>query len=235
MSYRDHVLSLLRNVNRQIFPVRALTDLGTQPVSANFGRDRGTPIDRVYIEAFLQKHQHLVTGTTLEIAEDTYSRRFGQKVTKHEILHVDPTAPGVTIEGNLTQPEALPHDRIDCFICTQTYNFIADVETALRGTYQLLKPGGVVLATVGGISQVSTYDSTRWGDYWRFTPQGIRYLFERVFPEENVEVEVWGNCFATTLFLQGLAYEEIDARKLYPADERYPVTISVVARKPEVV
>lgn len=232
MSYRDYVLSLLRNVNRRVFPVRVLTDLGTQPISANFGRDRGTPLDRIYIEAFLEKHRHLVTGTTLEIAEDTYSRKFGENITRHEILHVDPTAPGVTMLGDLTKPESLPADRIDCFVCTQTYNFIPEVEAAIRGTFQVLKPGGVVLATVGGISQISAYDSARWGDYWRFTPQGIRHVFERVFPKENVEVEVWGNCFATTMLLQGLAFEEIDARKLYPADDRYPVTLSVVARKP---
>jgi hypothetical protein len=32
-----------------------------------------------------------------------------------------------------------------------------------------LKPGGVLLATVSGISQISRYDMYRWGDYWRFT------------------------------------------------------------------
>jgi len=42
-----------------------------QPISRVFGFDRGTPIDRVYIENFLEKNKNLIKGVVCEIAEDT--------------------------------------------------------------------------------------------------------------------------------------------------------------------
>src|SRR3954466_14293166 len=52
--------------------------LGTSvPLSTEFGFDRGTPIDRYYIEAFLAANAGDVRGRVLEIGDDSYSRQFG--------------------------------------------------------------------------------------------------------------------------------------------------------------
>ncbi len=48
-----------------------------EPVSKVFGFDRGTPIDRVYIEDFIKKNSKYIKGVVCEIAENTYSRKFG--------------------------------------------------------------------------------------------------------------------------------------------------------------
>jgi hypothetical protein len=39
----------------------------TAPFSATFGFDRGTPIDRYYLERFLNSHRALITGRVLEV------------------------------------------------------------------------------------------------------------------------------------------------------------------------
>jgi hypothetical protein len=41
-----------------------------QPVSREFGYDRGLPIDRYYIERFLEAHRWDIYGRTLEIGDD---------------------------------------------------------------------------------------------------------------------------------------------------------------------
>lgn len=132
--------------------------ISTRPASYDFGLSRGTPIDRYYIESFLQENKTDIRGVVLEIAESTYTKQFDHGVTSFEVLHVDASNRKATIIGNLTQPETLPEKMVDCFICTQTLNFIFDVRKAIEGCFRLLKDGGVFLGTVSGISQISRYD-----------------------------------------------------------------------------
>src|SRR6185503_1474005 len=48
-----------------------------RPVSRTFGYDRGLPVDRYYIESFLERNRRDIDGRTLEIGDDEYTRRFG--------------------------------------------------------------------------------------------------------------------------------------------------------------
>ncbi len=153
-----------------------------KPVSAVFGLDRGTPVDRYYVEKFLQKNASCIRGRILEVGDSHYSRKFaGEKAGSFEVLHATPENKAATIIGDLTDTATLPLNSFDCFICTQTFNFIFDVQKAIVGAHYLLKPGGVLLSTVAGISQISRYDMDRWGDYWRFTTASVQKLFEPVF------------------------------------------------------
>ena len=202
----------------------------TQPVSRVFGTDRGTPIDRFYIEKFLSENQNFINGKVLEIAESRYSKRFGKNVTSYEVLHVEQKS-NATIVGDLTKPETLPENLVDCFICTQVLNFIFDFHKAIQGAYHLLKPNGVVLATVGGISQLSAYDADRWGHFWSFYPQGIERAFKNIFGEQNVEVKVYGNSLSAISFIKGIAHQELTHEELNFHDPNFPVSITIVARK----
>lgn len=206
-----------------------LDDIG--PVSRHFGEDRGTPIDRYYIDKFLASQTQLIRGTVLEIADSKYSHKFGSEVSKYEVLHINHDNPKATIIGDLTNPVTLPVNKIDCFICTQTFNFIYNFADAIRGAYQVLKPGGYLLTTVSGPCQISRYDMNRWGDYWRFTTLSALKTFEEIFGEGNVEVDYYGNCLATVGLIRGIAVEEIPSGKLDFKDPDYQVTITVIARK----
>ena len=226
------IAELLRYLTRKKTRV-VFNDLAAvKPVSALFGIDRGTPIDRYYIERFLADRAALIRGRVLEIGDSHYSRRFGgDRVTVFEVLHATPQNRAATIVGDLTEVSTLPANAIDCFICTQTFNFIFDVQKAVAGAHFLLKPGGVLLATVGGISQISRYDMERWGDYWRFTTASIQKLFEPVF-RGGIELETYGNVLAATAFLQGIAVEELPDRTLLDEhDPDYQLLITIVARK----
>lgn len=202
-----------------------------EPISRVFAFDRGTPIDRVYIEHFLESNRHLIQGTLCEIADNSYSKQYGSNVTKYEILHYTNDNSKATIVGDLTKIETLPKESIDCFILTQTLNFIYDFKSAIVGLHTMLKTGGVALVTVAGISQISRYDMDRWGDYWRFTDLSIKKAFEEIFGEENVEVNTYGNVLTATAFLQGISAEELTKDELFYIDNDYQVTITIKAMK----
>jgi SAM-dependent methyltransferase len=197
------------------------------PIDSGFGRGRGQPVDRHYIETFLHQHAKDIRGHVLEVADDTYTEQFGgDRVTRHDILHVDDSNPRATLIADLTDAAEVPSDRFDCFICTQTLTYIYDVKGALATIHRILRPGGVLLATVPGISQMSPYDRDRWGEYWRFTAQSLGRLLGEAFGSHNVAVEAYGNVLASTAFLQGLCAGDLRSDELEHRDQRYQMLIA---------
>jgi len=205
------------------------------PISRVFGLDRGLPIDRYYIEGFLSGHASDIVGHVLEIGDNTYTRKFGgDRVTTCDVLGVQAGNPSATIVADLTRADQIRPGTFDAIVCTQTLHVIYDVRAAIQTLYRILKPGGVLLATLPGISQISRYDMDRWGDYWRFTSLSARRLFEEAFPPASVRVEVYGNVLTAIAFLHGLAAEEVDQEALEHQDADYEVLIAVRAVKPGV-
>ncbi|WP_029232399.1 methyltransferase domain-containing protein [Butyrivibrio sp. VCB2006] len=216
-------------LTRKAHPVSSNSFLqSTEPVSVEFGFDRGLPIDRYYIESFLSDNASRIKNvkSAIEVGEDKYlSRFFGGEDCQRDILEYDKGM-------NLTDSKTLPFEKYDVFICTQVFNFIYDVKQAIKGSWQLLKPGGVMLATVAGnISQVSWMDMDDYGDYWRFTYKAVERLFQENF-EGNIEVIPYGNVVAATAFVQGCAIEDLpDINVLNRVDSGFAICIGVVAKK----
>jgi hypothetical protein len=52
-----------------------------------------------------------------------------------------------------------------------------------------------------------------------------------VFGEKGVQVEAYGNVFAATCFLEGIAVEDITTAELNVRDPRYDVLITIRAQK----
>ncbi len=202
------------------------------PISRVFGLDRGQCIDRFHIERFLSVHARDIRGAVLEIGDDGYARRFGgDHLVTCNVLHVEAGHPGATIVADLAHADGMASDAFDCIIFTQTLQFIYGVQAAVGTLHRLLKPGGVLLATVPGISQISRFDMDRWGEYWRFTTLSMRRLLEEVFPSENVSVEAHGNVLTAVAFLHGLAAEELRPDELDYRDADYELLITARAIK----
>ena len=51
-----------KNIKKILRPVKWYNLRKTKPISDIFGLDRGTPIDRFYIEDFLYKNKSLIKG-----------------------------------------------------------------------------------------------------------------------------------------------------------------------------
>lgn len=203
-----------------------------RPISPYWGWERGLPIDRYYIANFLEFHSEDVHGHVLEIGDNMYTVKYGgDKVIQGSVLHVAEQKEFVTIIGDLTNAENIPSNTFDCLIVTQTLQAIYEVEASIRTIYRILKPGGICLATVPGISKISRYDMDRWGYYWSFTTQSIRRLFETVFPGNGLQVNAYGNVLASIAFLHGLAASELRKRELDYLDPDYELLITIRAQK----
>jgi Methyltransferase domain len=225
---RDSAKRLVRALVRRRSVVQFSDPTRTTPVSREFGFERGTPVDRVYIERFVASHRALIRGHVLEIGDDNYTRTFGRDVTRSDVMNVT-ASPRSTLVADLTIASSLPSGTIDCVICTQTLNTIFDVHSAIAGLRQLVSTGGHVLVTVPGISQISRFDMERWGDYWRFTDATLRRLFEPHFSQTTIAT--YGNVATATALLQGVAVEDLPDRGIFDSYDRdYQVTLGVLAR-----
>ncbi|AFZ13624.1 Methyltransferase type 11 [Crinalium epipsammum PCC 9333] len=210
------------------------------PISAFWGLERGQPLDRYYIEKFLVQNSRDIQGRVLEIGDNSYTRRFGgDRVTKSDILHAVEDNPLATIVGDLADAPQIPSDQFDCFILTQTLQYVYDLQRALKTIHRILKPGGVVLVTLPNLTPIVDPESegSGWGSscwYWGFTLASAQRLFAEVFSPENVHVEPHGNVLAATAFLQGISTQELKQEELDECDPRYQVLITVRAVKREV-
>ena len=212
---------------------RRMPQLPPEPLSRRFGADRGRPLDRVYIERFLGAHAADIQGRVVEIYEPTYTQRFGgHRVTRGDVLAAAAEAPRATLRGNLETGEGLPREAFDCFICTQTLSLVADVRAALENARRALVPGGVLLATVPGISHRAGAAAEEFPDHWRFTAAGLRRLASEVFRGGSVDVSAWGNVAVAAAFLYGEAEEDLDASLLERDDPDYELVIALRAEKP---
>jgi Methyltransferase domain len=204
-----------------------------RPISRMYGLDRGQPIDRYYIERFLTAHAQDIHGHVLEVADDLYTRRFGgSRVTRADVLHIEAGHPKVTVVADLTQGDNMPSNTYDCIVCTQTLPVIYQLPAAIQTLQRILKPGGVLLLTVPGISKISRYDMDRWGYYWGFTSLSVRKLLAEAFPAANLMVTASGNVLTATAFLHGLAAAELTGDELAYSDPDYEVNIAARAWKP---
>lgn len=207
--------------------------LSNKPVSTVFGLDRGLPIDRYYIEKFLFRNKAHVRGSVLEVGDSVYTKKFGEKRTKKSyVLRVNRRLFDSSLVGDLATGRGIPDALVDCFILTQTLPFIYDIHSAMRNSLKVVKPGGILLITVPGITQISRYDMDRWGHYWSFTEASLSKLLREVVPKSRVQIQTYGNVKTAACFLYGLASDELSRNDLDHHDPDYQIIISAVVKKP---
>nr|WP_308624401.1 hypothetical protein [uncultured Eisenbergiella sp.] len=204
-------------------------------VSNKMGFDRGTPIDRVYIARFLQEHKKYITGNVVEIGDNAYTLEYGKNINKSFVLTADEKlskcGKSIIIYGDLQNGKGCQSNIADCFILTQTFPFIYDINNAARNVMEMLKPGGAALITVSGISMISKYDDERWGHFWGFTETSLRRLFDGIAGRKQIEVYSMGNPKTASAFIYGLSKEDLDAQDFLMDDALIPVIIGVVVHK----
>lgn len=224
LSHRTLFLRRVRDFNR----LRRTT-----PIGRHFGAERGTPIDRYYIESFLNTRGGDIRGTVLEFGDDTYARRYGTDVTRVDVAHGSAGNRHATIVTDITTGAGIGDGTFDCVIATQLLPFVFDTRAVIRTLHRILAPGGVLLVTAPGVShQISRVDMERSGDYWRFTSLSLRMMFEEVFSPSNIAIETYGNVLTAAAFLYGLAAEELEPHELDAHDRDYEVSIALRAVKP---
>ncbi len=222
-------LELLGDLKRSLrrLPVWLATLHRTTPLSDEWGHDRGTPVDRYYIERFLEEHRRDIHGHVLELEDSGYTDEYGIGVDRRDVLDINPANPQATIIADLAAAHAIPSNQFDCLILTQTLQYIYDTRAAVAHAHRILHPGGVLLATVPAVSRVDPL----LVDYWRFTAASCSALFGEVFGAKHVTVRSYGNVLTAMASLTGMAYEEMSRRELDANDEYFPLIVAVRAVK----
>jgi SAM-dependent methyltransferase len=211
------LLRKLKNGKRRahgIFAMSAGRIAACRPLSMHYGDDRGTPVDRYYIDKFLSAHAADLRGRVLEVGEDSYSRRFGGvRIERQEVLHLHHGHPGATITGDITDPSTLAAQQFDCILFMQTLELVFDFNAAVANLRRALRPGGVLLLTASGVTAIC---NNKWRNsfYWMFTPRALKGILESHFDSNHVSVEGFGNLYAATAFLHCAAVQDLSQRKL---------------------
>lgn len=202
----------------------------TKPISPIYGLERGAPIDRFYIEKFLNENRKYIKGVCLEILENKYTTKYGQKnVLKPDILDINITNKKANIYGDLRNlKDVIPDNTYDCIILTQVLQFIDDYNLALLECRRILKPGGAILITVPAMSRIDCVGGVD-GDFWRFTEASLKYVLKEKFT--SVEVSSFGNVKTGVGFWVGLSQQDINKRYYDFNDKNFPILITAVAKK----
>jgi SAM-dependent methyltransferase len=201
----------------------------TTPLSDHWGRERGTPVDRYYIERFLAQEREAIRGRVLEVMNADYTERFGAAVEGRDVLDIDSTNEAATIVADLAAADAVPSNLFDCFILTQTLQYIYDLKGAVEHAHRILRPGGTLLCTVPAVSRLARLHLE--SEYWRLTPAACSRLFRDVFAGGDVAVRGHGNVLTAVAFLVGMAVEELSPRELDRDDPFFPLIVTVRATK----
>jgi SAM-dependent methyltransferase len=185
----------------------------------------GKPIDRYYIEQFLEQNKKYIKNVCLEITDNAYTKQFGgENVSRSDILDNDSQNRNATIHDDLRTLSSIENSTYDCIILTQTFQYVDDVDSALRNLHRILKPDGVLLVTLPAVARMG-----KWTDYHRFTKAGAEYLFQKSF--KNIMVSAQGNLRISFKSMVSAFQEFTTTKELEYTDPMFPTIITVVAIK----
>jgi hypothetical protein len=197
--------------------------------SDEFGWDRGTPIDRYYVDRFFERHRADITGDVLEVGTSMYTRRYGHDLRTIDAFDIDPQFED-TIRCDLAHSEnILKSEAYDCVLLPCTLSVLREIDPCLRNALRVVRPGGVILANAAGLGRLDRADI----DFWRPTPAGWRELLQRTWSGCEVVVEGEGNLLALEAFNLGLSLEELKPKELDHNDPIFPLVTNILCRKPK--
>ena len=201
-----------------------------KPFSEEFGDDRGGAIDRYYVEEFLKNQSDFIRGKVLEVTDNEYTIKFGGNITQSEILDIDESNLKATIIADLRNAPNIADNSYDCIILTQMLHMVFEYQDVVTTCYRILKPGGHLLLTVPGISNI---DYEEWKEYWywSYTKKAIINILSEVFPKSQVDVKSFGNVHSATAFLYGMGLPDVKKEMLDFNDPHMQVIISANAQK----
>ena len=202
------------------------------PISQHVGNDRGTPVDRYFIERFMERNRDRVRGRVLEIKDRDYTDRFGAgRVTGVDVLDVNRENAAANIFADIRDLKEIADNTYDCFIITQVLQYVDDLDAAVRAARRVLRPGGSLLVTVPTLGKLDGQADRVEGHYWRLTPDSARFLFGKHFRPEDLDIQGWGNVLVGTGMLHGFCVEELPRRKLDLYDPFFTCGVTIRATR----
>jgi len=225
-STRSKIMKLIKPKNKYFLfgiPKKSL-----KPISKIYGFDRGKPIDRYYIEKFLENNKRYIKGKCLEVTDDAYTKKYGgKKVKESDVLDIDKKNSRTTIIGDLKKLDGIKDNTYDCIILTHVLGMIDDYKKAIIECKRILKSKGTLLVTWSSVASPLISE----GCYWKLTPNSAKYVFSKYFSKSKLKIGSGGNILSGQAFWVGLSAEELSEKELSYNDPRYPIIITIRAIK----
>ena len=203
------------------------------PIGNKSSGRQGNAVHYYYTERFLRSNSSRIHGAVLEAAGSRYAKRYGRNnVSKTDVLLLKGSSiPDGENIVTLDDADRIPSHTYDCIILPQILQYTYDIKASLITLYRILKQGGVLLATVPGISRniKEGHDTNR---FWSFTTLSAHRLCEEVFPTSHISVRSYGNVMTAAALMHGMMARELKPRQLNFNDPLYQVVIAIRAVKP---
>lgn len=195
------------------------------PMCPILGYTRGTPIERYYLEQFVNQIRHHVTGNVLEVGGTLENKEIYQfdKATKYHAVNLE-AGRGVSIVGDIHSSELLEPSSLDTAVIFNVLEHCHDPWVVVQNIYHALKVGGKCFCFVPNVQRY--HDAP--GDYWRILPDGLKQLF-REFSEQKLHV--YGNPQMAIATLMGMTVEEVSPEELDEFHPDYAVSTGIFAVK----
>ncbi len=231
MDLLNTIFKIRAIINRGLNPRKSyyLAKKNVKPISGKFGFDRGRPIDRFFIENFMEMSKKYVKGRILEITDNNYSLKYGEeRVAKVDVLDINPKNKKANIIGDLRNLKAqVKSNTYDTIILTHVLGLIDDIGAVLTECNRILKPGGTLLFTGSSLGPVLENNEV----YWRFTENSVKYIMKRYFKPKKLYVKSYGNALVGQAFFVGMAQEDLTDKELSYEDKRFPCVVSAIVIK----
>ncbi|PSB22356.1 methyltransferase [filamentous cyanobacterium CCP2] len=189
------------------------------------GFTRGNPIDRYYLQKFVDEIREQVVGDVLEVGGVPKDREFYQfdRAKTYRIMNLEAGA-GVDLVGDVHDPDLVEPDSLDSLVIFNVLEHCYAPWIAVENIHRWLKPGGKCFCMVPNAQRLHD----RPGDFWRPLPDGVNWLF-RSFSQK--QLYVYGNPLTVLASFHGVGYEELTPAELDAFHPDYPVSTCIVATK----
>jgi hypothetical protein len=235
MDYPDLTLEQFTAVVRSMFinglltvPVGAI-DFGNFkrliPFCPDYGYSRGTPIDRYYLNRFIEEIRDEVTGNTLEIGGAKQNQQLYGFSRANPYRALDMKAKtGVDIVGDVHNPDLCRNNSLDSIIIFNVLEHCERPWVVVDNIHNWLKERGKVFCMVPTAQRIHGAPN----DFWRILPDAMGTLFSKF---SALKLLSYGNPITTISSLMGIAAEELSREDLESLNNEYPVATCVVAQK----
>lgn len=196
------------------------------PFCPQFGNFRGSPVDRYYLDKFIEEIHSEVKGITLEIGGNQANQENYKFSNVTFYLTMDLEGDDLDIVGDAHDPAAVDEASLDTVVLFNVLEHCERPWVVVDNIYRWLKPRGQVFCMVPNAQRVHRVPQ----DYWRIYPDALNSLFAR-FPRRKLYV--YGNPLTTLAAYYGIASEELSREELDYYHENYPVANCIHAQKGE--
>lgn len=214
----------IKKMNRGYLSKEIIRGLPVKPVSYDYGLSEGQSIARYYIDKFVEEHLEHIKGTVMEVGDSRYTK-WGKCVEKSLILVLMESFKENEVKGNLETGDGLIQESVDCFILTNVFSSLFDVNAAMENAGKTLREGGKAIVTVPGIAAICRGPYETYGQFWRFTPLSLMRLFKQYIPNAKISMKTYGNVKTSAAFLYGMNVEDLTQEELDYTDSNYPMII----------